>query len=378
MKRLAFLLAAASLLSTGLAPVATASEDENPHRLAPRGVTLSIEDGALLRAPNEEWFEAQAEVDPGRFTWNDEAADVTEDGVGIGDFEGGWVDAEGEYVFLYDEEEDEFAYWQNIDADTLTRGRRGFVQFCASCHGLDGNGYGRSAQHLRPPPRDFRQSNYKFTKVIGDLPTDEALIRLVKRGLDGTPMYPWALSDGQLYDIVQYVKSLSPEGEGWRDVYAEVGEVVESGEDPWIGREDEAYRRGEEIYHGKAQCHGCHPGYVTPLRMAEIRGDAPGTAYREDLTYPVLKESSYQVLGEDVQFLPPDFTWHTTRSGTTPLDLYETIATGIKGTAMPQWKGSLPDEDIWAMAYYVQALIDQYYGDPAKRAAFMAGLRQGN
>ena len=45
------------------------------------------------------------------------------------------------------------------------------------------------------------------------------------------------------------------------------------------------------------------------------------------------------------------------------------------GTAMPQWKGSIPDEDIWAMAHYVRDLIDKYKNKPAERARFMAGLR---
>ena len=25
---------------------------------------------------------------------------------------------------------------------------------------------------------------------------------------------------------------------------------------------------------------------------------------------------------------------------------------------MPTWKGALPDDDLWAMAYYVRSLID--------------------
>ena len=225
MYRPAFLLAATSLALLTLAPHGRPAEDgERPHARAPRGVELDVSQGARLKAHDEDWFEARAEIEPERFTWNDQAAEVTEDGVGTGDFEGGWIDAEGEFVFVYDEEEDEFAYWQDIDADTLTRGRRGYVQFCASCHGLEGDGYGLSAMHLRPPPRDFRQSNFKFTKVIGDLPSDAALIRLVKRGLNGTPMHPWDLGGQQLDDIIQYVKSMSPEGEGWRDVYAEIND----------------------------------------------------------------------------------------------------------------------------------------------------------
>jgi mono/diheme cytochrome c family protein len=344
---------------------------EGPHVRAPHDVVLDIHEDAWLRAPNEDWFEAQAEAEPDRFTYVDELIDID------GDFEGGYRDAQGEYELRYDAEEDELVYWQHVTADRLTTGRRDYVQFCASCHGFDGDGYGRSAQHLRPPPRNFTMPSFKFTKVPGSLlPSDEALVRLVKRGLGGTPMLPWALSDEQLSDIIQYVKSLSPPESGWRDIYAEVGEIVESGADPWAGREAEAITAGEDIYHGKAKCHSCHPGYVTPARYGEI---SDGAATRPDFTYPIAKATeNYEVLGHPMLLLPPDFTWHDVRAGTTPLDLFETIGSGIGGTAMPQWKGSLSDEEIWAMAHYVSDLIETYKGKPAERARFMAGLRPGS
>jgi mono/diheme cytochrome c family protein len=371
------LLLAGAALATGLlAPVFpqhTSEEDvvaapENPHDRAPLNVVLEVTEDAWLRAPNEEWFEAQAELLPDRFEYVDELIEVE------GDFEGGWQDTLGEYEFRYDEEEDEFAYWQFVSADTLTEGRLDFVQFCSSCHGFDGDGYGRSGQHLRPPPRNFLRPNFKFSKVPGSyLPSDEALIRLVQRGLNGTPMLPWALSEEQLSDIIQYVKSLSPEGQGWRDIYSEVGDIVESGVDPWVGREAEGLTRGEVVYHGLAKCHSCHPGYVTPERYAEINN---GAAPREGLTYPLPKSTdNYQVLGHSMLLLPPDFTWHDVRAGTTELDLFETIASGIGGTAMPQWKGSIEDDDIWAMAHYVRNLVETYKNKPAERARFMAGLR---
>ncbi len=344
-----------------------------PHVKAPLNVNLEILEGTWLRAPNEEWFEAQAETDPGRFEYVDELIDIE------GDFEGGYRDNEGEYELRYDEEEDELAYWQHLTADRLTLGRQDYVQFCASCHGFDGAGYGRSAQHLRPPPRNFTKPSFKFSKVPGSLlPSDDALISLVKKGLDGTPMLPWDLSDEQLDDIIQYVKSLSPEDSGWRDIYSEVGGVVTSDEpNPFVGREAEAIRMGEDIYHGKAKCHSCHPGYVTNERFAEIGG--ANAVPREGLTYPIAKVTeNYDVQGHPMKLLPPDFTWHDVRAGISVEELFETIGSGIGGTAMPQWKGSLDDEEIWAMSYYVRDLIETYKGKTADRARFMAGLRQGN
>ncbi len=375
------LVLAGAALSTGLAFPSDPASDEDGHGSAalpptpthvraPHDVVLEVTEDTWLKAPGEDWFEAQAEAQPGRFEYVEELVEID------GDYEAGWRDNEGEFEYRYDPEEDELAYWQFVSAEQLTRGRRDYVQFCASCHGFDGAGYGRSAQHLRPPPRNFTKPAFKFSKVASSqLPSDEALVRLVKRGLDGTPMLPWALSDEQLGDIVQYVKSLSPPGRGWRDIYAEVGQIVESGDDPWAGRKAEALERGEEVYHGTARCHSCHPGYVTPARFTEITGGE----VREDFTYPLAKATDkYDVDGHPVLLLPPDFTWHDIRSGTTPLDLFETIASGIGGTAMPQWKGSLPDEDIWAMAHYVHDLIENYKDKPVERSRFMSGLRRGN
>ena len=346
------------------APHATAPEVP-PHTRAPHNIQLNVLEDDWLLAPGEEWFEQQAELEPGRYSFDES----------LRDGDGAWVDAQGVFELRYNEDEDDFAYWQLVTADQLTRGRQDFVQFCASCHGFEGDGYGRSGQFLRPSPRSFQQSNFKFTKVIKDLPSDEALIRLIRRGLEGTPMYAWDLSDEQLTDIVQYIKSLSPEDQGWRDLYLEIGGIVESGADTWQGRRAEAIAKGEEVYHGKANCHLCHPGYVDYDRMREIRGDAEGTEYREMLSYPALKESDYEVQGQPQKILPPDFTWHQVRSGTTLQDLFETIASGIKGTAMPQWKDALTDEEIWALAYYVKDLIETHQTDSLGRAAFMASLR---
>jgi len=337
------------------------------HFRAPHNVNLFVEEDDRVRAPaDEEWYERQSELEPGRWSYDED----------LHDGQGGWIDAEGVYELVYNEEEEEAFYWRNLSKEQLTRGRQDYVQFCASCHGFDGDGYGRSAQHLRPGPRNFSQAMFKFTKVTQALPSDAALIDLVKRGLDGTPMLPWHLSDQQLDDIIQYIKTFSAPETGWRDLFIEIGDVVEAEDDPWIGKEQEAITRGEVVYHKDASCYACHPGYTTPARMAELRGEEAGTAYRDDLSYPALKDSSYTVLDYPVKILPPDFTWHTARAGVTPKELFETIAAGIKGTAMPQWKGALPDKDIWATAYYVNHLITEYLGKPDKRSAFMNALRR--
>ena len=87
----------------------------------------------------------------------------------------------------------------------------------------------------------------------------------------------------------------------------------------------------------------------------------------------------------------PDFTWHQLRSITqidtsaSPeeqakqrtqerKDLFQAIATGIGGTAMPTWKDAITDDEIWALAYYVESLMP-LRNESEKREAFMAPLR---
>jgi hypothetical protein len=66
---------------------------------------------------------------------------------------------------------------------------------------------------------------------------------------------------------------------------------------------------------------------------------------------------------------PPDFTFHQIRSGENIEDLYRIIASGIGGTAMPTWRDSITEEQIWGMAHYVAHLVDLKNNEPAELKA---------
>ncbi|MCH7751961.1 MAG: cytochrome c, partial [Planctomycetes bacterium] len=87
----------------------------------------------------------------------------------------------------------------------------------------------------------------------------------------------------------------------------------------------------------------------------EMTGEGSTSAFREGMYYPEAKHSeTYKH-----KLLPPDFTRHLVRSGTTPKELFRTIGSGIGGTAMPMWKGSITDEELWALSPYVASIIKQ-------------------
>ncbi len=274
-----------------------------------------------------------------------------------------------------------------IPAQVLNDGKRAYAFYCAACHGKDGDGRGPASVGLQTPPRDFRLGIYKFSGVTeGELPPDDALVHLARKGLAGTAMIEWNLSDEMLLTILQYTKTFSAEETGWRDPDMEVGEIAGSAEDPWGGTSPEAVEHGRAVYHGAAGCYSCHPAYESVQELSAHRqaaGKPAVTNPRPKVWLPEPKEGpayTAPVLGDPtceteadcgdahqicrmgrcerkLAIIPPDFLLNQVRNGEEAEAIYRVIAAGIPGTAMPTWKGALPEKDIWGMAHYIKHLI---------------------
>ena len=244
---------------------------------------------------------------------------------------------------------------QEISAEVLNLGHETYTLYCRACHGVNGDGNGPAAKGLRPPPRDFRQGTYKFVAVeSGYLPNDEDFHRIIRGGLSGTAMLPWDISDQRLAAVSHYIKTFS---ERWQDEYEEVGAPIVSDSDPFgEARRAEAEEQGRKLYHALAQCNSCHPSYSSYQSIYDAGVELMGAGKADlgpNLYTTELKDSDY-----GVKLQPPDFTFHNVRAGEDVPSLFRSIASGIGGTAMPTWKGSLEDDQIWAMAYYVRSLIE--------------------
>jgi cytochrome c oxidase cbb3-type subunit 2 len=63
-------------------------------------------------------------------------------------------------------------------------------------------------------------------------------------------------------------------------------------------------------------------------------------------------------LKDDAGFaiVPADLTSGQFKSGPNVEDIFRTMTTGLSGTPMPSYRDSLPEEDRWALSYYVLAL----------------------
>lgn len=104
----------------------------------------------------------------------------------------------------------------------LEQGQRIYLSQCGNCHGMDGSG-GRGPSLARPR--------------LLHAPDDDALYRVIQRGIAGTEMPSSWLSSGQIWSVAAHVRTLG-----------RVTPEAVSG-DP---------RRGQEIYSGKGGCAQCH------------------------------------------------------------------------------------------------------------------------
>lgn len=201
-------------------------------------------------------------------------------------------------------------------------GRRVYADYCAVCHGVDGDGRGHAAQHFTTAPRDFTSGRYKIRSTAsGQVPTDEDLRRSIVRGLPGTGMVPQDhLSDGEVDAVIAFIKSLSPK-------FAGGSAPTPLPISPEPKRSDDGVARGQKVY-VKAECQECHG--------REARGDGPSA--------------------KDLKIKPADLTRRPFKGGAAPSDIVRALLTGFDGTPMPSYHLVLEDAELWDLAYYVASL----------------------
>ncbi len=89
----------------------------------------------------------------------------------------------------------------------VTRGKAVYERHCQSCHGVAGWGDGPDAQALKVAPANF----HRFSSF---LKSDEELLRTIEHGVVFSPMHSWRgqLTDGEMRDVVAYIRLLSQKG----------------------------------------------------------------------------------------------------------------------------------------------------------------------
>lgn len=274
----------------------------------------------------------------------------------------------------YFKEDKIFAGGVYATSKQLNDGKSTYTEYCMPCHGVKGDGHGVAAKGLSVPPRNFKLGQYKFGRVVsGELPHDEDFYHILKKGLTGTAMLPWDLSDQQMFNVVQYIKTFAPEK--WEGADKKLGDVIVVGKDPYgAAHKESAIQRGKEVFHVVAQCWTCHRSYATHAELSQMSqkiNGSPMTDFDPDMYHVKLQPSDY-----DIATMPPEYTYDEIRTGSSVEEIYLRLNAGVGGTAMASWKGVLQDDEIWAVSHYVKSLTEMKR-TPA-RAKFLKDIEAAN
>lgn len=204
-------------------------------------------------------------------------------------------------------------------------GERVYMQSCAACHGVGGDGKGPQAYRLKTKPRDFTSGLYKFRSTpSGSLPLDKDIERTILQGVRGTSMLAQRhLSEREILSVTRYLKTLSHRFQDEKP-----GEPLKILSPPPLTSGLIAAGRSKFEEAGCAECHG-----------PDGRGDGRSAKDLKDFW------------GNPIS--PSDLTLRPFKSGQRPEDLYRTIAAGLDGTPMPSYENALSPEEQWALVGYI-------------------------
>ena len=92
------------------------------------------------------------------------------------------------------------------DATSIAAGKTVYEKNCANCHGNTGVGDGKMGAELNPKPSNLTDADWKHGS------TDGEMFVLIRDGSKGTGMkgYKSKLTEHQLWDVVNYVRTLGP------------------------------------------------------------------------------------------------------------------------------------------------------------------------
>ena len=93
-----------------------------------------------------------------------------------------------------------------VSTASIAAGQALYQNQCAGCHGDTGNGDGAMGEELNPKPSNLSDADWKHGSTDGEIFT------VIRDGVKSTGMKPFArkMTTHQLWDVVNYVRSLGP------------------------------------------------------------------------------------------------------------------------------------------------------------------------
>ena len=227
------------------------------------------------------------------------------------------------------------------DTASFERGQLSFLQNCAHCHGLAGDGQGWDGQYLDPQPADFR------TMAGNDMTPAAQAEHLAKVtfGIQDTAMPVWGewLPESERWDDVAYLMDAFMMGKPATDSVYVDGEIdarfVTLSQDNWTGEGHViSTDNGAQVYADRcATCHG-----------DSGQGDGPGTVGSASLGPAAFRTD-----------LPEAYIFWRTWDG-------------VPDTLMPPFQWLLPESDIWDVTVYLEGMTNPAAATPTPSATAAA------
>jgi respiratory nitrate reductase gamma subunit len=206
-----------------------------------------------------------------------------------------------------------------------------YVNQCARCHGLSGEGDGPGAQSptFATVPRNLTTGYFRYLSTANGVASDADLRRVLLNGLHGSGMPAFdALNERQIASLVSVLNVL------WKGRPAAGNGIAVP---PRPEMSDALVAAGKEVYEGA--CTSCHG--------PKGRGDGP------------IADSIKDSYGHPIR--PRNFTAGTLKGGPSATQVYYRIAAGIPAGdgnwLMPPQNGNLSPDKIWAVIAYLESEV---------------------
>lgn len=256
----------------------------------------------------------------------------------------------------------------------LTRGAALYIERCAGCHGVTGDGNGPAAEHLYPRPRNYLLGMFKFTSTENSAKGLRSDIRdTIRRGAKGTSMPAFnLLPDEDLDALTDYVLHLAHRGE--LEEQLQLGALDEefTGEDEQVPVE--FLNSAIDAVLGpwaQAEQQIVHPLSVPPKKTPEtialgekaFKSEVAGCVkcHGDDGRGQTSENQKGFTDSWGFQTRAADLTAGMYHGGGAPLDIYRRIYAGVKGSPMPAFAEKLKDQPdtFWHLVHYVEQLAGQ-------------------
>jgi cytochrome c oxidase cbb3-type subunit 3 len=150
----------------------------------------------------------------------------------------------------------------SYDPKEIEAGNRIFVESCAVCHGVDGRGSARGPSLTQG--------------LVVSRGSDEEVAGVIRLGIPNSGMPPFALPDGEIKQLVAFIRSLS----------IKAAQLAVSGDRDL----------GKQLFFGRGRCSGCHMirgrGGLLGPDLSNVGGDRTLAEIRQSIVRPGLSEGA--------------------------------------------------------------------------------------